>query len=363
MKKSIWVLIFAAVFLLAGCADGYVAAYDEDIYEAYIADEYEMEDEAHEAPLSEDEDPYEYEYKSEYERCECGLSYAHDVARPPTPPINIIDHVDDEFLEQFDRIHHFDFAEADIEWRNRIVFWTDEPLRDLSFITLGHTHMATRRYYYTREVPFAIDKLLPGEAFVLDVLFFHYLIPRGGLSFIDEAGQQQFMGIFESMAGICACWPHFHLFHFDDRTAVLFEDRVNGIYPTVAQHEIITELLGDYELGDIHVHQLEHYGHSVQFRLLHYDGRPTFYLPEERAFYARLETGFGQHTDDPDIALKLIEQGLVSRGFEPPEVFRTNKGDAILVHLEFFNDTLLMIDMGESRSGYSREYIIIELGG
>ena len=241
MKKAIWILIFAALFLfMASCnSDADVVNDIEEVEEVEISETTHKEEELEDLP------PYE----DGYERCGCGEAYVHEVTHPLTPPININerDGHDDEFLAQFDYIHYFEYAETHLDWRNRLVFWTDEPLRDLSFISIGWATIAQRSYYYTLETHFTIDEFLPGEAFMLDVVFFHYLVPRGGLSFIDSNGERQFMGLAESMRG--GCWPGFLLFHFDDRTATPYEERVNSVYPTATQHNILTRLLGEYQLG------------------------------------------------------------------------------------------------------------------
>ena len=334
MKKATWILMFAALFL-------FMASCNSDVY--FVNDIEEVEEvEIFEIMHEEESEVDLWPYEDAYERCNCGEYYAHEVGHYPTPPININerDGHDDEFLAQFDYIHYFEFAETHLDWRNRLVITTEEPLRDLSFISIGWATIAQRSYYYTTETHFTIDEFLPGEAFMLDVVFFHYLVPRGGLTFIDSNGERQFMGLAESMRG--GCWPHFLLFPFDDRTATPYEERVNSVCPTAMQHNILTRLLGEYQLGDIIYTDYVYQHHfvkemAVQYRFLHFDVRE---IP----------------------AHELIEPNLISRGFTSSDTFGTQEGDVIFVHFDFFNDTWLMIDIGDDSRGWGgREYIIIEL--
>lgn len=299
----------------------------------------------------------------EEELCDCGINYARDVFNMRgSPPFEISTGDEDGFLDGFNTIHSFSYSDYDAQWYQRIIIWTDTPVRDLTFITLDYDFLGRRNYFYTREALFTIDEFLPGDAFVLDVAFSVYQIPQGGLSFIGENGERQFISLHENMAGECFCAQLFFMRQFDDRTAVLPENRINSIYPTAEQHEIISGLLGDYELGEIY--EFINHGHIydatkiVQLRLLHFDGRETFYLTGE------------QDPDMPwrnqvaaasDMGMELIAQSRISPDFYNPFDFETEAGDVILVHFGFFNDTLLMIDIGESSLGYS-EYVLVELG-
>ena len=94
--------------------------------------------------------------------------------------------------------------------------WSDAPLRDFSFVSLdtaGHywdeTETPSRLIIHTHEVLLAVDELLPTDAVVLNVNFFHYLLPYGAIIFTDEDGARWRMFIWESMAG--GCFPTFSL--------------------------------------------------------------------------------------------------------------------------------------------------------
>ena len=146
-------------------------------------------------------------------RCECGWAFAHETMRRPTWPINIHDPNDGELLRDFDTIHTFTYIEWEMDWYTPLIFWTDKTVRDFSFVTLGHVPMEGYNQFYVEEILFTIDELSPTDAFVLNAAFAHYLIPRGGLMFVDENDEQRFMFIWESMRG--GCFPWFGI-SFDD---------------------------------------------------------------------------------------------------------------------------------------------------
>ena len=134
----------------------------------------------------------------------------------PSIPHFITERATDELMQSFDYVYQFELNQApDLNFLNNIVFWSEEVIRDLQFVSFynldfiwsenyGYLHV-----FYWDNVLFSIDELLVGEAFQLNVMFTHYLIPRGGLVFTDEAGEQHRMMIQESMRG--GCWPLFNL--------------------------------------------------------------------------------------------------------------------------------------------------------
>jgi len=319
MKKIIWIVIVGALFVtMAGCGDSDNNADIGEPQELLVA------------PAPEEADEI-VELIHEPERCECGISLASDVARAPTPPINIHDLANDEFLDTFDHLHFFEYADWETDWRNRLVIWTDEPVQEMSFVTLGFAHVVSQFYHYTADEHFTISQLAPGEAFVLDVAFAHYLIPGGGLRFVDAMGELRHMMIIESMAGICECWSRFLLQEFYDRTATPPEQRVNSIYPTNHQHDIITQLLGDYRLGEVDEWRGGYPSEQVVYlRRLYYDGEPDSALVRQLRIPWDLNGDFG-----------------------------TSLGDVLLLHVEYFHDTWLMIDEGASACG-ERRYAVIE---
>ena len=126
--------------------------------------------------------------------------------RQPTPPLNILDAgVDDKFLSAFETVHTVTYLQWEADWHHTLAFWPDEPLRDFSFLSLGFHDTGERMYFYTREVLLTVEELLPTDTVVLNVLFFHYLIPRGGLVFTDENGvQRRMLVVDQSVVGGCS---------------------------------------------------------------------------------------------------------------------------------------------------------------
>jgi len=111
------------------------------------------------------------------------------------------------------------------------------------------------------------------------------------------------------------------------------ENLVNSAYPTAVQHDLITQILGDYELGDVReIEQFSSY-HSIQYRFLHYDGTADTSLEDERLF----------------------------RGFALAENFETSRGDALFVYFEFFDIVWLMVDISEGETTGSRNYAVFEM--
>jgi len=166
----------------------------------------------------------------EYELCSiCGEHYVHEELRAQTPPLHIHEiqlewplvesseaaHVEtvDAFLNDFDTVHTVTYIQWDTEWYASLVIWSDEPLRNVSFLSLGFDYAEERPYFYTRAELLTVDELLPNDALLLNVAFEHYLVPRGGLIFTDENGVERRMFISESMRG--GCFPQFHLLPYD----------------------------------------------------------------------------------------------------------------------------------------------------
>ena len=148
--------------------------------------------------------------------CGCGLYPAHYVLPSPTPPLNILSRdIDDEFLSTFDTVHTFTYQQWETDWYGTIILWPDEPLRDFAFLSILFDEDDDGMFYTVREELLTIDKLLPGHAVVLNVAFFHYLIPRGGVIFTDANGVQRRMLIADvSVRG--GCFPYFILIPHDE---------------------------------------------------------------------------------------------------------------------------------------------------
>ena len=166
------------------------------------------------------------------ELCPCGEHYRHEQLRQPTPPINIheifapwLGDWDEDFPQEehdanianfvwrFENIHMVTYTQFETDWYGTIILWTDEPLRDFSFVSLdvaGHDWDEDGQLVIdTREVILTIPKLLPTDVVVLNIAFAHYLLPHGAIIFTDEHGIRKRMFIQESMRG--GCFPLYHL--------------------------------------------------------------------------------------------------------------------------------------------------------
>jgi len=91
------------------------------------------------------------------------------------------------------------------------VFWADEPLRDVSYISLGWPEAGGGPY--AGQMLLNLPQLLPGEALVLHVGVSHST-PWQGLAFLDAGGVQRHMVISRSWAG--GCIPHIGLSPFEN---------------------------------------------------------------------------------------------------------------------------------------------------
>ena len=127
----------------------------------------------------------------------------------------------DIFLSEFDIIYEHTYIQPYTGWPTTMVMWPDETLTNFSFVSLelgGDDGMT----FYTSEVLFVIDELNPNDAVVLNVSFYHYLIPHGGIMFTDSNGvDRQFFIIDASVRG--GCWPHWGLSEHDENHWALWE--------------------------------------------------------------------------------------------------------------------------------------------
>ncbi|MCL2170919.1 MAG: hypothetical protein FWB71_02100 [Defluviitaleaceae bacterium] len=253
------------------------------------------------------------------ELCDCGENFAREVARRPTPPLNMRESPTPDFLEEFDNVHNKIFHEFDIfDWQGlpadavrppNLAIWADVPLRDFSFITLNHNWFLSEVLFYTRDVIFTIDELAPGDVVALDVVFAHYLIPRGGLTFIDEDGERHWMLISESMRG--GCFGIFHISFFDNLHDAP-PDNFFGIEPDYAQRAALTAVIGDFDMGEIQMGDFGEYAPSP-FRKIY---------PRQNIRYADLD--FAPLTPHPPQMVNWLN-------------LDTAPGDILLIHSEKFN--------------------------
>ena len=98
------------------------------------------------------------------------------------------------FLEDFDDFQEFTFLEWPGAPYNVLVFWADETIVDISFVSLLVTeNLANDAVYHFQvgEIIHKVDELNPNTAIVLNVAFEHYILPRGGIIFTDECGKER----------------------------------------------------------------------------------------------------------------------------------------------------------------------------
>ena len=207
-----------------------------------------------------------------YERewCWCGGHFVDEEPRRPTPPLNItevlVDWQDDdegmmlkilevnEFIRDFEFVHEYTFNQSNVEWTNTIILWPDRIIRDFSFV---HLHYDGDTIFTTVEVLLTIDELLPSHAVVLNVVFAHYLFPRGGIIFTDGNGEQRRMFIQESMVG--GCVPLFHLVPLEDVFWAVWEcgepipEPASQSEPMPTNPHPLNRALRDYMAGNIEV--------------------------------------------------------------------------------------------------------------
>lgn len=113
------------------------------------------------------------------------------------PPLNMAGNPTSEFMAQFNTVHEF-ALEGDM-WSNiTVLFWADEPLRDVSLFSYRLRHNLAEGKFFRYDTLFTIDELLPSEAFVLQ----HQARAILGLSFVDKNGEQQYVHLeFEHPGG------------------------------------------------------------------------------------------------------------------------------------------------------------------
>jgi hypothetical protein len=217
-------------------------------------------------------------------------------------------------------------------------------------------------------VLYSIDELMPGDALVLDVLFSNNSVPRGGISFIDENGQERHMVIGESMRG--GCFPYYHLTYFQDRTTGFFRSNFDDIRltPDNNTHDLLTVLLGEYELGEVQRAGFGDFwdeGEEQLYRFLHHnrpplfaliqDSRPSLYHPQTYRVGVRI-------SDHPSAALAatMLEADIHSIHSLTWLDLGTEVGDVILVHSEKFLYTWILVDIGDD-GWYNKFYMIMPL--
>jgi hypothetical protein len=147
-----------------------------------------------------------------HELCDCGSQDCHDVITQPTSPLYmlpfnwhalpLISQYKSEFLNSFETAHEFTYRQYETDWHHTLIIWTDTPLSNFSFVTLGFEDIYDsddRSYFYIIDTLFTLELFQPTDVIVLNVAFSHYLIPHGGLIFTDENGVQRRMFISENM--------------------------------------------------------------------------------------------------------------------------------------------------------------------
>jgi len=174
----------------------------------------------------------------EYERCDCGGWYLHELVRTPTPPLNFIEIWERQhnFLYQFENVYEFTFWEWHweedypatkdyvVNWENAFVLYPDQILRDFEVLWLGlNGNDPYQMQYYMREILFATHEFAPRDALALNLQLAHYLIPSVGFRFVDEIGETHRM-LFHDGTPRGGCGPHFGISHHDPQWGFGWDD-------------------------------------------------------------------------------------------------------------------------------------------
>jgi hypothetical protein len=164
--------------------------------------------------------------QGEQELCHCGEHYVGEDLRTQIPPLFVREwneiEDDEHFFTDIQIMHNLTaFEHGDMlhpVWQvsqeveidsHTLILWAVETMRDVRFLALGLSGEGEELSFYTQEVLYTIAELNPGEAVALNVSFLHYLIPRFGITFLDESGEIKRMFVSESMRG--GCFPLFVL--------------------------------------------------------------------------------------------------------------------------------------------------------
>jgi len=187
--KKCLIMLFVLVFVLAGCM---VAEVPED----EMTTEY--------ATTQEPRTPEMIWCDACDEMCALAV---HRLDSPSTAPMHFAYDPTDEFLATFESVHTF--THEPNRYTPTLVLWTDAPVLNLSFISLGWHR--NRPGFYENDSLFTLEELLPGEALVLEVRISHGG-PWEGIAFVDETGAQRHMTIGKSWAGGCIPFIGLHPF-------------------------------------------------------------------------------------------------------------------------------------------------------
>ena len=165
--------------------------------------------------------------------------------RAPTPPLNLIEfgEVGMAFFNRSGGRQGLnitevgdlsDFAVRAQRWwfdQNRpnqlgdhtLIIWPDEPLSDFKVVSLGFDDSDPNDpYFYVRHE--LLHQWWTGihSYYFLNINVLHYLIPRVGVTFTDDAGTEHRILISESMAGYP--YPRWHLIPHDDNHWIRWDD-------------------------------------------------------------------------------------------------------------------------------------------
>jgi len=206
MKKIKAAVLALAIVLLAACGG-------QEAYEPILEPpETELDTQQTQNPQDENN----LVLREGYEWCDaCGeYHYEGQEFRNQTPPLNIREshEIGEGFLDGFTRRHEATYIQWETDWEgNGLIFWADEPLSNITFMSLAHDWLEgdSRIYYSLQNIIFSLDELLVNEAIVLNVGFAHYLQAHAGVIFTDQSGNEHRMLLLESMRG--GCYPHYFL--------------------------------------------------------------------------------------------------------------------------------------------------------
>ena len=106
--------------------------------------------------------------------------WANTDAEPSIWPLHVLDEIWDGFVEIFDTVYTISYLEDENTPYSTLFFWTNETLRDVSFLFLP-----------AEEVFFSLEKFLMGELVILNIALDYHSVPQVGVIFTDHHGTKR----------------------------------------------------------------------------------------------------------------------------------------------------------------------------
>ena len=145
-------------------------------------------------------------------------------AAEPAETVGVqIELASEEFLSTFSVIHEFDYTPVgkslwgiwDGENADRLVIWTDVPLKDFAVISLSNDFIEDELFFIPIDTFGMISELTPGTAFIINSYMSQGTLPWSGITFMDESGSQRYFLLVQDQSDE---FPPYRLIEFKDRT-------------------------------------------------------------------------------------------------------------------------------------------------